>query len=114
MSNILVVAAHPDDEVLGCGGTIAKYAGLGRKVYVLILGEGISSRYKDRKSAKKEEFHNLKRQAKDAAGILGVKGVFFSDFPDCSGFGVLDFFVFSEFFITNRDRIPFVMNSNAC
>ncbi len=41
---ILVVAAHPDDEVLGCGGTIAKYTKAGDKVYCLFLGKGKASR----------------------------------------------------------------------
>lgn len=44
-TRILVVAAHPDDEVLGCGGTLAKAAKLGAKVCVLFLGEGISARF---------------------------------------------------------------------
>ena len=42
---ILVVAAHPDDEVLGCGATIAKAVSQGAKVHVLFLGEGISARF---------------------------------------------------------------------
>jgi len=40
----LVVAAHPDDEVLGCGGTIARLAAAGEDVVVAILGEGMTSR----------------------------------------------------------------------
>ena len=42
MNKILVIAAHPDDEVLGCGGTIARLTGEGHDVYVAILGEGIT------------------------------------------------------------------------
>ena len=42
--NILVVAAHPDDEVLGCGGYIAKYSSKGYQVHGVILAEGITSR----------------------------------------------------------------------
>ena len=42
--NILVVAAHPDDEILGVGGTIAKHIMAGDTVDVLILGEGQTSR----------------------------------------------------------------------
>jgi len=42
---ILVVVAHPDDEVLGCGGTVSRLAREGNEIYILILGEGITSRY---------------------------------------------------------------------
>lgn len=44
-SKILVVAAHPDDDVLGCGGTIAKAKALNSKIKILYLGEGVSSRF---------------------------------------------------------------------
>ena len=37
---ILIIAAHPDDEVLGCGGTMAKWANEGAEVYSLIMAEG--------------------------------------------------------------------------
>jgi NDP-sugar pyrophosphorylase family protein len=42
--NVLVVAAHPDDEVLGCGGTMARHAASGDDVSALILAEGIMAR----------------------------------------------------------------------
>ena len=44
-TRILVVAAHPDDEVLGCGGTIIKAVNCGAQVAVMFLGEGISARF---------------------------------------------------------------------
>ena len=44
---VLVIAAHPDDELLGCGGTISKYIGLGAAIKILFLGEGSSCRYDD-------------------------------------------------------------------
>ena len=47
---ILVVAAHPDDEVLGCGGTIERHAAAGDDVHIATLGEGISSIIHFRKS----------------------------------------------------------------
>lgn len=78
---ILVVAAHPDDEVLGCGGTIAKYA-KNNEVYILILGEGISSRYKKREQAKKEDLLELQSQSQKAGKLLGAKKNFFFNLPD--------------------------------
>ena len=78
--NILVVAAHPDDEILGCGGTIAK---LSQKndVFVIILGEGITSR--DMPDNKKiEGLSNLKNEMSAANNILGTKQIFTEDLPD--------------------------------
>lgn len=78
---ILLIAAHPDDEVLGCGGTIAKHVMQGDEVYCLILGEGVTSRYSQREEAE-VELKQLKSEAEEAAKILGIKEVFFRDFPD--------------------------------
>lgn len=80
---ILVIAAHPDDEVLGCGGTIAQLANDGHDVYSLILGEGITSR-SNKESPKKQKIklERLKKQAIMAGKILGVKKTFFAEFPD--------------------------------
>ncbi len=83
MKKILVVAAHPDDEVLGCGGTIARLTSEGSNVYTLILGEGVTSRDRKRDLAKREnEIAELKKQAENANRILGVKKVYTFDFPD--------------------------------
>lgn len=54
MKNILIIAAHPDDEILGCGGNIARLNKEGYKIITLILGEGISSR-DDVRDVKKRE-----------------------------------------------------------
>jgi len=80
---VLIVAAHPDDEVLGCGGTIARFADEGCEVYTLILGEGITSRDDSRDRHKREEeIRTLKKQVEDANNILGVKKIYTFDFPD--------------------------------
>ena len=47
IKKVLVIAAHPDDELLGCGGTIVKYLNLGISVKILFLGEGSTCRYDD-------------------------------------------------------------------
>ena len=55
MSTVLVIAAHPDDEILGVGGTAARRSEEGDNVYALILGEGQTSRWDVREQARSEE-----------------------------------------------------------
>ncbi len=80
--SILVVAAHPDDEVLGCGGTIARLTEEGHDVYVAILGEGITSRYEKSEQIDQGIIKELQNQSRRASKLLGVKEVFLYDFPD--------------------------------
>lgn len=44
--SILVVAAHPDDEILGCGGAIARHIAEGDDVHILFMADGVGSREK--------------------------------------------------------------------
>lgn len=74
---VLVVAAHADDEVLGCGGTIAKHATSGDKVYVVFMTNGVGSR-----NAKIDEIKHRKKASEEAAKILGVSLTKQFDFPD--------------------------------
>jgi len=79
--SILVLAAHPDDEVLGCGGTLAKLAAQGATVHVSFMADGVFSRPDDL-SVQQEHLKARRRAARKAAKILGVKSVSFGDFPD--------------------------------
>ena len=92
---ILVLAAHPDDEILGMGGTIKKFTKSGDKVKIVIMSQGIfarrslnyknSTKYNPDKSFKKEANSQLKKLRKDArkaAKIVGVNDIEFHDFPD--------------------------------
>ncbi len=80
---VLIVAAHPDDEVLGCGGTVARLVREGWEAFTLILGEGITSRDTvRRREEREEEIAELKVCVRQANEILGVKEVFTFDFPD--------------------------------
>ena len=58
---ILIIAAHPDDEVLGCGGTIGRMSKEGHDISIAILGEGITSRYLQREDADKKLKKNFKK-----------------------------------------------------
>jgi LmbE family N-acetylglucosaminyl deacetylase len=77
---ILIIVAHPDDEVLGVGGTAAKHVDAGDEVYCLILGEGAISR----QGALKQEITELRHEAQAAAKSLGFKEIVFFSFPDNS------------------------------
>jgi LmbE family N-acetylglucosaminyl deacetylase len=78
--NILVVAAHPDDEVLGCGGTIAKRIWQGDTVHLLILGEGITSR-DNWKQKELDGLHGCIEKANERLGIT-KDHIFIESFPD--------------------------------
>ncbi len=88
---ILIIAAHPDDEILGCGGTVARLTKEGYQAYTLILGEGITSRDKTReRDLREKEIEILKMNTSKANKIIGVKEVFLLDFPD-NRFDSVDF-----------------------
>ncbi len=81
--NVLVIAAHPDDEVLGCGATMAKHVNNGDRVYVAILAEGITSRENMRDRTKnEEELFLLAQEANKANKVIGVTELKLFDFPD--------------------------------
>ena len=73
----LIIAAHPDDEVLGCGGTIARHISEGDNVAVLFLSDGVSSREKPNQSIEERN-----KSAFEACKILGADTPLFLNFPD--------------------------------
>lgn len=79
--SLLVLAAHPDDEVLGCGGTIAKLADSGVAVNIAFLADGVLSRHVGQ-SAHQYELGIRREAAARACEILGATTVSFGDFPD--------------------------------
>ena len=83
MKKILVIAAHPDDEVLGCGGTMARLSKEGYIINILIVAEGITSRDKDRNvKAKTKDILKLRNAARSSAKVLGARSINFLDHPD--------------------------------
>lgn len=78
---VLVVAAHPDDDILGCGGTIAKMVSHGAGVHVLFLADGCSSRDPDH-TVHKAALDKRRKAARQACRILGTTSVTFLNFAD--------------------------------
>ena len=72
---VLVIAAHPDDEVLGCGGTVALHALAGDSVTSVIVCEGESLRYGSEGVGQREHTNR-------AAAALGVRDGRLIGFPD--------------------------------
>jgi LmbE family N-acetylglucosaminyl deacetylase len=80
--SVLVVAAHPDDEILGCGGTMTRLAREGHEVRIAILAEGMSSRYAHREDADARQQQHLHAQAQQAADKVGAKELVLCKLPD--------------------------------
>jgi len=70
--NILAIGAHPDDLEFGCGGTLLKYARQGHQVYALVMTKGGVGGNPDVRTKEQEA----------AAQLLGVKEVFWGNYPD--------------------------------
>lgn len=79
----MVIAAHPDDELIGCAGRIAKHVENGDVVKILIMAEGSTSRSETRLVKQHQsKIDILQGAAKRAAQILGVEQISFAGFPD--------------------------------
>lgn len=80
MPDCLVIAAHPDDEVLGCGGTIARYVDAGVAVQVAFLADGVGARGDS--TPDMEALQARRAAAHKACALLGAAVPVFDDFPD--------------------------------
>ncbi|MBL76911.1 MAG: hypothetical protein CL763_08330 [Chloroflexi bacterium] len=74
--NILILAAHPDDEVIGMGGTIKKLS-KSNKIHLCVVSDGASAQYSDKKMIEER-----KNACKKSGKILGISNYTFLDFPD--------------------------------
>lgn len=79
--NVLIFAPHPDDEILGCGGIMAKYSETGNEVYVCIATCGHPPIFDDSLMKEHGWPHTLYPEIKKAHAILKVKNTFFLDCP---------------------------------
>lgn len=82
IDTVLVIASHPDDEVLGCGGTLARLANEGHEVHILLMADGERSR----EGCEGEEASDCTSAraiaAKTACHILGSRSVELLNLPD--------------------------------
>ncbi len=78
MSKVLVIGAHMDDEVLGCGGTILKHIKNKDKVYACFMTDSSSTQYVGDLKKLKIKYE----QAREVQKLLKIKDIFFLDFPD--------------------------------
>jgi N-acetylglucosamine malate deacetylase 1 len=81
LTNIAVIAAHPDDEVLGFGGTMHRISSKGGAVSVLILATGLAARQTSG-AADPSDLAQLREHSESANTLLGVRDLQFADFPD--------------------------------
>lgn len=75
---VLVVAAHTDDEALGCGGTIARHVAEGDTVYAVFMADGVTSR----EGTVQEDLIGRNTAAENARAILGIKENIYLCLPD--------------------------------
>ena len=73
---VAVIGAHPDDELLGAGGTIALHTRAGHEVHAIVVADGAGSRYPAELAV------TLEKQAGRAAEILGLASLRFLELPD--------------------------------
>lgn len=101
--SVLIVAAHPDDEVLGCGGTIARFASEGHSVHVLLMAEGEGSRASGKGQSVDKNLITARNEAAHAAcKIMGCASVDSMGLPDnrLDGLELLDVVKRIEIFIS--------------
>jgi len=83
MATILVVSAHPDDETLFAGGTLAMFAASGHDLYILETTRGEGGEIGEPPLTSRENLGALREQeVRAAAGILGVRDIFFLPYID--------------------------------
>ena len=82
MRRVLVFAAHPDDELLGLGGTVRRIANEGIHVRAVIMAEGLTARTDRRSDIDALQLSQLQADARKAAEIVGYKSIDFCGLPD--------------------------------
>ncbi|MHB8871112.1 MAG: PIG-L deacetylase family protein [Candidatus Doudnabacteria bacterium] len=82
MHKVLAIVAHPDDEIIGVGGTLCKHIMGGDKVFVLFVADGKSSREQSYKPLRKDKGQKSNKETKKALTNLGIKSFEKLNLPD--------------------------------
>jgi len=101
MKRILIISAHPDDEILGCGGYIINQEALGNKIFVLYLSEGVTARYQKKKIKSSKAISEIKKRKEMA--------------QKCSKylkFQILDFLDYENLRMHSNDTLDLVKEIN--
>lgn len=115
---VLVIAAHPDDEVLGCGGYFAKYKNK-KRFKVIFIGEGTSCRYDNQSSNKKISFEISQRQKQsiNCLKFLGINDYEYYNLP-CGRLDTINILkinkIIEKEINTFKPKIIFTHNSEDC
>ncbi len=82
MKKVLIIAAHPDDEILGCGGFISKYLPRGVKFKIIFIGEGSTCRFKDPSCIESISATKQRNEsAEKSMAIIGIEDYVFYNLP---------------------------------
>ena len=79
MKNIVIISAHPDDEILGAGGTLLKHRDKGDIIYWIII-----TNISEKQGFSEEVVNSRQAEIKKVANILGIKKTFLLDYPTMS------------------------------
>ena len=99
--SILVIASHPDDETIGCGGSLLRHISEGDSVNVLTLTNGVGSR----ESNKLSDVKKRQLAAVQAFKILGINWIASGDFPD-NNMDSIPLLEIIKFIENNKNKFP--------
>lgn len=81
-ARVLVVAAHPDDELLGCGAAVARHIAEGARAWTLVMAQGVAARPGLSAAETARQLASLRKDSARANRMLGVERSLLLDFPD--------------------------------
>jgi LmbE family N-acetylglucosaminyl deacetylase len=108
-NKFLIIASHPDDEIIGCGGTLVKLAKLKKNIQIVFLSDCAAARFKKDSTQYNKHLSTRKNSASKVCEFLKIKPPIFYDFPNIS-YGANDFYEISTklFNLINKNKYDLV------